>query len=182
MTLIKLQIFLTGTSALKGRNIYTRKCLRPMSTLVAKTNLYMLLSLFLVQFLWRAKQSLSPLVLFVSYVLPLKCRGEAGSWNIVVLISAETQWSRGHWLGQLSAHCRFVPQFNTYSALTIPALFSGTRTIIRRVRIQSAACCWCWYQVWDLCRVTSRCNLYWLPRAEECSPAQPSADLEQGCS
>ena len=121
-------------------------------------------------------------VLFVSYVLPLKGRGEAGSWNIVVLISAETQWSRGHWLGQLSAHCRFVPQFNSYSALTIPALFSGTRTIIRRVRIQSAACCWCWYQVWDLCRVTSRCNLYWLPRAEECSPAQPSADLEQGCS
>ena len=129
-------------SDIKGHNIYTRKCLRPMSTLVAKTNLYMLLllSLFLVQFLWRAKQSLSPLVLFVSYVLPLKCLGEAGSWNIVVLISAETQWRHQDTaLGQLSAHCSFVPQFNSYSAPTIPALFSGTRTIIRRVRIHSAA-------------------------------------------
>ena len=111
-----------------------------MSTLVAKTNLYMLLSLFLVQFLWRAKQSSSPLVLFVSYVLPLKCLGEAGSWNIVVLISAETQWRHQDTaLGQLSAHYSFVPQFNSYSALTIPALFSGTLTIIRRVWIHWAA-------------------------------------------
>ena len=25
-----------------------------------------------------------------------------------------------------------------------------------------------WYQVLDLCRVTSECNLYWIPRVQEC--------------
>ena len=30
VTLIKLQIFPNGASALNGHNIYTRKCLRPM--------------------------------------------------------------------------------------------------------------------------------------------------------